>query len=81
MYAEAVFALLSQNIALAVDPFFLRVLGADEGVLQGKQNAAAATQRANEFLGAYVTLMAKLIEGPSRRLAYEVVKDWLKVSE
>jgi hypothetical protein len=37
-------------------------------------------QRAQEILGNYVMLMARLVEQPSKRLAYEVLKDWLKVS-
>lgn len=36
-----------------------------------------ATRQA--YLGRYVQLMAQLLDQPSRRLAYDVIKDWLKI--
>ena len=36
-----------------------------------------ATRQA--YLGRYVQLMAQLLDQPSRRLAYDVIKDWVKI--
>ena len=60
-YVGAVFSLLGENTALAVDPSFL------------------ALPSAEQLLGQYVGLMAKMLESASRRLTEEMLRYWLKI--
>lgn len=50
-----------------------------QNIGQAVEPSFLAMPTAPELLGQYVTLMAKLMESPSRRLACEVLKDWMRI--
>lgn len=63
VYAEGVYQLLGNNIAAAMDDKFLLKPGTEMGAVLGK----------------YISLMSRLLDQPSRRLAADVLGSWIRI--